>query len=143
MLNLRPNLQTTLGTPLASARSESSHVPATIRHPEDSTPLCQRDHRHEAADCTKHPSVGKSPDLRQSTRTNPNTGTTQASEKKGSSSKPIRLLLDSRVVELTKARHPIFVILSSSKPLSFKRLQVELQALAISKHKTPESSKRE
>ena len=131
MLNLRTNLQATLGPPLAPARSESPHVPATIRHPEDSTPLCQRDHRHEAADCTKHPSVGKSPDLRQSKRANTrtHTGTTQASEKKGSSSKPIRLLLDSRVVALTKARHPIFVILSSSKPLSFKRLQVELKAL--------------
>jgi hypothetical protein len=40
-----------------------------------------------------------------------------------------RLLLDSRVVALTKACHPIFVILSSSKPLSFKCLQVELKAL--------------
>jgi hypothetical protein len=40
-----------------------------------------------------------------------------------------RLLLDSRVVELTKARHPIFVILSSSKPLFFKGLKVELRAL--------------
>ena len=38
-----------------------------------------------------------------------------------------RLLLDSRVVELTKARHPIFVILCSSKPLFFKGLNIELR----------------
>jgi hypothetical protein len=37
--------------------------------------------------------------------------------------------LDSRVVELTKAHHPIFVILSSSKTLFFKGLKVALRAL--------------
>jgi hypothetical protein len=42
---------------------------------------------------------------------------------------PFWLLLDFRVVALTKACHPIFVSLSSSKPLSFKCLQVELKAL--------------
>jgi hypothetical protein len=39
------------------------------------------------------------------------------------------LLLDSRVVELTKARHPIFVIMSSSKSLFFKNLKVKSRAL--------------
>ena len=39
------------------------------------------------------------------------------------------LLLDSRAVELTKARHPIFVILSSSKSFFFQSLKVEWRAL--------------
>jgi hypothetical protein len=38
-------------------------------------------------------------------------------------------MLDSRVVELTKAHHPIFVVLFSSKPLFFKGLNIELRAL--------------
>jgi hypothetical protein len=39
---------------------------------------------------------------------------------------PIRLLLDSRVVDLPMAYNPTLVILSSLKPLFFNRLQNEL-----------------
>jgi len=42
---------------------------------------------------------------------------------------PLTLLLASRVVELTKARHPILVLLFSLKPLFFKGLKIELRAL--------------
>jgi len=49
--------------------------------------------------------------------------------------------LDSRVVELTKAHHPILVIPFSPKPLFFKSLKIELRAWAILPHKTPESNK--
>jgi hypothetical protein len=40
-----------------------------------------------------------------------------------------RLLLDSRVVDLSTAYHPTLVILSSLKPLFFNRLKDELRFL--------------
>jgi hypothetical protein len=42
---------------------------------------------------------------------------------------PGRLLLDSRVVDLSTAYHPTLVILSSLKPLFFNRLKDELRFL--------------
>jgi len=42
---------------------------------------------------------------------------------------PVRLLLDSRVVDWSTAYHPTLVILSSLKPLFFNRLKDELRFL--------------
>ena len=43
--------------------------------------------------------------------------------------KRLRLLFDSRVVNLSMAYHPTFVVLSSVKPLFFNSLKNELRFL--------------
>jgi hypothetical protein len=63
--------------------------------------------------------------------------------RKGGSAIKEWLILDSGVVDLRRSYNPIFVTLSSLKPLLCHGLKIRSDAWTTGKHKTPESNQRE